>query len=128
MVKCAAFETHESDWTINIALYPMLSKAQIKYIRSLTQQKYRKEYNVFIAEGDKIAKEWLASNSRIQHIIALKQWVEEQENLITSHKEAKVSVVDDYVLASVSALQAANKALLIVERTPNTADLPPWVW
>ena len=52
-----------------IVLQCMLSKAQIKYIRSLTQQKFRDEYKVFIAEGEKIAREWLQSNARIQKII-----------------------------------------------------------
>jgi hypothetical protein len=37
----------------------MLSKAQNKYIRSLSHQKYREEYGVFIVEGDKIDTEWL---------------------------------------------------------------------
>ena len=54
----------------------MLSKAQNKYIRSLTQQKYRKEYNVFIAEGDKIAREWLNSAAEIKMVLALQDWAD----------------------------------------------------
>ena len=34
----------------------MLSKAQSKYIRSLTQQKFRNEYGVFVAEGEKMPR------------------------------------------------------------------------
>jgi len=106
----------------------MLSKSQIKHIRSLTQQKYRKEYNAFIAEGDKIAREWLNSNARIQHIIALKDWVNEHEQLIAKHDEAEVSVVDEHVLSSVSTLQSANKALLVVNLPDKTHGLPTSGW
>ena len=92
----------------------MLSKAQIKYIRSLTQQKYRKEHNVFIAEGDKICQEWLGSNASIAQVVCLPDWADANQGLIRKHPEAIISVVEDGVLSSVSTLQSPNKVLLIV--------------
>ncbi len=92
----------------------MLSKAQNKYIRSLSQQKYRKEHNVFIAEGDKIAAEWLESSNKLQMIVCLQEWAAEHEVLITRHPEAELIVVDPNVLESVSTLQTPNKVLLVV--------------
>lgn len=92
----------------------MLSNAQSKYIRSLTQQKYRKQYNVFLAEGDKIAKEWLMSSHAVNMIIATQDWADAHRALIQQHPEAELCIVTDEELEKVSALQAAHKALLVV--------------
>jgi len=92
----------------------MLSKAQNKYIRSLTQQKYRNEYKVFTAEGDKIAIEWLKSNHRIQMIVATADWADSYDHLIEQHKEALLHIVEEYELAAISSLQTANHVLLVV--------------
>lgn len=99
----------------------MLSKTQSKYIRSLTQQKYRKEYNVFIAEGDKIAKEWLKSDKRIQMVVATEDWVQENEGLINKHKEAELLVVEEHQLKAVSTLQTPNNVLLVVHKEDSSA-------
>jgi RNA methyltransferase, TrmH family len=106
----------------------MLSKAQIKYIRSLTQQKYRKEHNVFIAEGDKISKEWLNSRSTIRLIIAFDAWLMEHQQEIAKHPEAEVHTVNDSVLASISTLQTPNKVILVVSIPSQERELPKDEW
>ncbi|MEI8279119.1 MAG: RNA methyltransferase [Bacteroidota bacterium] len=100
----------------------MLSKTQNKYIRSLTQQKYRKEHNVFIAEGDKIAKEWLNSGYKIQLIVALEEWLQENSAFVASHPEATVLDVKDWELEAVSTLQTSNQVLLVVSM-PKKCDM-----
>lgn len=97
----------------------MLSKAQSKYIRSLTQQKYRKEHNVFIAEGDKIAREWLSSAERVQMVVCLESWAVANRELIGRHDEAEVHTVTEEVLATVSTLQTPNQVLLVVHVPAN---------
>lgn len=92
----------------------MLTKAQNKYIRSLTQQKYRKEHNTFIAEGDKIAAEWLASAANIEYIVATADWADKHAELIEKHKEATFCIVKDNELEAISALQTPNQVLLVV--------------
>ncbi len=92
----------------------MLSRAQSKYIRSLTQQKYRKEHHVFIAEGDKIAREWLSSAARIQMIVCTESWAVANRELVGRHGEAELCIVTEEGLTGVSALQTAHKALLVV--------------
>jgi TrmH family RNA methyltransferase len=106
----------------------MLSKAQIKYIRSLTQQKYRKEHNVFIAEGDKICQEWLGSNASIAHVVCLQDWAEANQGLIRKHPEATISIIDDTVLSSISTLQSPNKVLLVVGMPLRTKQPPVDQW
>ena len=101
----------------------MLSKAQNKYIRSLTQQKFRNENKVFIAEGEKIALEWLSTEAEIQMIIATKEWVEQQSALISKHSEAQLHIIKESELSALSALQTPNKVMLIVP-IPGRKEVP----
>lgn len=106
----------------------MLTKTQNKYIRSLTQQKYRKEHNVFIAEGDKIAREWLISGAAVQMIVATEDWIDAHARLIGKHPETSLHTVKEHELEQVSALQTPNKVLLVVERPPVEDALPLSEW
>lgn len=106
----------------------MLSNAQSKYIRSLSQQKYRKQYNVFTAEGDKIVREWLASAAPLQMIVATEDWAEINQNLIAKHPEAELCIISEQELERVSTLQAPNKALLVAVRPDEPAELPAGGW
>jgi RNA methyltransferase, TrmH family len=92
----------------------MLTKAQNKYIRSLSLQKYRKQYNVFIAEGVKICEEWLQSSAKIQMIVAVEEWIETNSALISQHPEATLHLAKEHELENISALQTANQVLLVV--------------
>lgn len=106
----------------------MLSKAQNKYIRSLSQQKYRTEHGVFVVEGDKIAREWLAESHRIQYIVATEQWLQDNVKLTGKHKDAIVASVSEPELQAVSQLQKANEVLLVVYRDNDNATLPAGEW
>ncbi|MBS1774111.1 MAG: RNA methyltransferase [Bacteroidetes bacterium] len=96
----------------------MLTNAQNKYIRSLSQQKYRDEHKAFVAEGDKIAKEWLNSDWNIHKIIALQEWINENDAAISKHREAEVIIVEEYQLQAISGLQTPNKVLLELQYPP----------
>jgi TrmH family RNA methyltransferase len=106
----------------------MLSKAQNKYIRSLSQQKYRKEHNVFIAEGDKIAREWLASEEMVQMIVGVQEWIDANQSLIHKHPTASVHIVSEAELGTISLLQTPNQVLLVVGRTPQYPELELKGW
>lgn len=106
----------------------MLSKAQNKYIRSLSQQKYRTEHGVFVVEGDKIAREWLAESHRIQYIVATEQWLQDNVKLTAKHTDAVVASVSEQELQAVSQLQKANEVLLVVYRDNDNATLPAGEW
>jgi len=106
----------------------MLSKAQNKYIRSLTQHKFRREFSAFIAEGDKIAKEWLQSAAAIQHIVALEAWAVQHQSLIANHPEAALHIVKESELSALSALQTPNQALLVVAMPAKEMALPADEW
>lgn len=51
-----------------------LSRNKIKYIQSLKDKKFRNEYRVFVAEGDKLARD-LMETGTCQLIAALPEWI-----------------------------------------------------
>ncbi len=54
----------------------MLSKAQIKYIRSLQHKKYRQKFGRFMAEGGKIVEELLAGTAlQVEAVYATDSWL-----------------------------------------------------
>lgn len=91
----------------------MLSKAQNKYIRSLTHQKHRKDNKVFIAEGAKIAEEWLQSSWQLQYILGTEAWLAANKAAIARHPEAQTHAVTDDELNMLSLLPSPNQAMLI---------------
>ena len=94
----------------------MLSKTQSKYIRSLTQQKYRKEHGTFIAEGDKIAKEWLISDAEVEMVVATADWLAANVSIVEKHNEAIVVEVEAFELEKISTLKTPNKVLLVAKK------------
>jgi len=109
--------------TISIVLQRMLSKAQNKYIRSLSQQKFRDEHHVFIAEGTKIALEWLSASRQIKMIIATEVWVQQYRQVIDRHTGAELYIVDEADLASLSTLKTPNQVMLVIS-LPEKNDIP----
>lgn len=101
----------------------MLSKAQNKYIRSLTKQKSRNEHKVFIAEGEKIAHEWLSSHNELKMIIATETWIALHEPLLANHPEAALYAVSTEELETLSGLQTPNQVILVIP-LPEQTDIP----
>jgi len=106
----------------------MLSKSQIKYIRSLGQQKYRKEQNVYLAEGEKLAEEWLLSPAVIKMIVAEERWVDANQALVRRHPDAELLIAKPSDLDTISLLQTPNQVLLVVEMPEEKAKLPQNGW
>jgi len=92
----------------------MLSKAQNKYIRSLSQQKIRNEYKVFIAEGAKIALEWLSAPGPIAQIITTEEWYIAHEQVIKAHTEATLHIIKETELTGLSSLKTPNQVMLVI--------------
>lgn len=68
----------------------MLTKKQIKLIKSLYLKKYRQKHKLFIAEGTKVFKEFIEVGWELYLAIATEQWCKENN---FSHKNL---IVEDY--------------------------------
>lgn len=101
-----------------------MTKAQIKFIQSLSRQKYRKEHNAYLVEGDKNAKEWLQSDCEVQYIVAGTVWAENHINLIQKHPEAELVIAADFELEKITSLQSAQMVVLVVRKKAMTFMAP----
>ncbi len=106
----------------------MLTKAQNKYIRSLSQQKYRKEHRAYVVEGDKVAGEWLDSKADIKMVVALPEWIVANGNKLAKHPQAEIIRVEPHQLEAVSGLQTPNNVLLVVGMENKKLSLPAHEW
>lgn len=102
-----------------------MTKAQIKFFQALGRQKYRKEYNAYLVEGYKNAKEWLLSDHKISHIAASAVWIDQHRALLAAHPEAELIPAEDFELEKISALQTAQEVVLVAQRSLQEPYMPP---
>ncbi|MFY7988647.1 MAG: TrmH family RNA methyltransferase [Flavobacterium sp.] len=93
----------------------MLSKNQIKLITSLQQKKYRKQEQLFFAEGVKVVEELLQSNFELQDLFTTK------EDFLSVSKN-KVHAISEAELKKISALSTPNTCLAVF-KIPKTKEI-----
>jgi RNA methyltransferase, TrmH family len=84
----------------------MLSKNQIKLITSLQQKKYRKQEQLFFAEGIKVIQELLNSNFELEHLFVT-------DVIFSEVSKNKISMITDAELKKISALSTPNNCLAL---------------
>ena len=92
----------------------MLSKNEIKQIKSLHFKKNRIDSDYFIVEGTTIIEEVLKSDFKIIHIYALNQWASlhlKYANLI--------KIIDEVELHKISCLKTPNQVVAILQKNNN---------
>lgn len=84
----------------------MVSKSQIKFIKSLQQKKYRTEHRLFVIEGVKTVKELLKANIKPYAIYTTSSAVLENETF-------KSELISNADLKKISALKTPNNILAV---------------
>ena len=84
----------------------MITKNQIKLIRSLRLKKNRIKHNLFVAEGEKIVDELLESKFKLSYLFS----TENKYNSIKNHVSLK-----NQELKQISSLKTPNKVLAVFE-------------
>jgi RNA methyltransferase, TrmH family len=96
----------------------LISKTDIKFIRSLHDKKNRQEQQVFIVEGDKMIHELLHSKVyKLHSLYATATFITQQNALISSISTEKVKLVSAKELSQISLLQTPNNCLALVHFT-----------
>lgn len=99
----------------------MISKNNIKLIKSLALKKYRTKENLFLVEGDKIVAEILNSSYTIEKLFATKTFISENEN--DCKKATEIIVVEQAEIKKASLLQNPQNCLAICS-TPDKLLFP----
>ena len=95
----------------------MISKNQIKFIKSLSLKKNRVKAQLFIAEGEKIVNELLNSNFEIEHIYATKQF-----SAINRCQKSAITLITNDELLRISNLTSPSNVLAIVKIIQNESE------
>ena len=82
----------------------MISKSQIKLIRSLQQKKYRSKLKLFVAEGPKVINELLTAKFKLHSLYAT------VENLFTG---VNSEIISDEEISKISFLKNANNSVAV---------------
>ena len=86
----------------------MLTKNQIKLIRSLSLKKNRQKHGLFVVEGEKLVNEILASDWEVESIYATKEWLGSDAFIVSKNE-----------LNRISSLKSPNKVLAVVKVKAN---------
>ncbi|MDD3330278.1 MAG: RNA methyltransferase [Bacteroidales bacterium] len=96
----------------------MLSKSELKVLRSLQHKKYRREHHMFIVEGIKSVEEVVGSDFVIKDIYATAAWIESDKNQI----ERTIRQVSLKECEQISSLQTTPKVFALVEMKENRLE------
>ena len=88
----------------------MISKNQVKFIKSLHKSKYRRSELKFIIEGVKVVEEFLNSSFNIIAIYATSDWIDTN---ISNHDN--INEISKQELQSISMLKSPNQVMAVVE-------------
>jgi RNA methyltransferase, TrmH family len=104
----------------------LLSLAQIKYVQSLQQKKFRRQHGVFVAEGEKIVSELWSGQYEVEGLYALNEWIMEHRQEIPM--EVPVLEVSNKDLERISGLKTPNKVLAVIKMPEETGepDIAKW--
>ena len=91
----------------------MITKNQIKLIRSLSQKKNRKKHKLFVAEGSKVVDELLASNLELDSIYSIENKYEGYDSFFKTSSEK---------LSMISNLKRPNNVLAVF-KIPKSKDI-----
>ena len=97
----------------------MISKARIKWIKSLELRKYRLQHKAFVAEGPKLVGELLSHFTPL-YIAATKEWLDSNQRLIRSVKE--VDEVSQQELERTSLLKTPQSVLAVMPIPENSLN------
>ena len=89
----------------------MISKNQIKFVKSLQKKKFRLESKCFVVESSKNVNEVLQSEYKIQQIYATESWIEKYK----IKDDVSVNQVNQNELQRISSLKTASDVLAVVD-------------
>lgn len=98
----------------------MLSKARIKYMKSLQLKKHRDRDGVFLVEGEKSVLEFINSTFKIQRVYGTDKFITNYYSLL-QQKYIEFDTISEDTLTSTGTYKSNNSALAIVNK-PDDVD------
>jgi len=99
-------------------LTKMLSKARIKYIKSLQVKKYRQSEQRFVVEGAKSVLELLGSDFVTHTVIGTQEFIDSYQPILSGYA-GEIVEVKGSVLSDLGEFRTNDSALAIAQMKPN---------
>jgi RNA methyltransferase, TrmH family len=96
----------------------MVSKAVVKYIKSLQVKKYRYQHQAFVVEGAKSVLELLQSGYELQHLFVTDNFQKEHASLLSKGFEYEIVSESDLIKAGTFASNNAALAVATMRQLP----------
>lgn len=107
----------------------MLSLKEKKQLNLLKQKKYRQKYGFFIAEGDKIVKDFIQSDWEVHDLFVVKDWAANIQNKYLQ-ENTRIHIINREELKKISSLKTPHHILAVIKLpekdihfTPDSAKL-----
>src|SRR4030095_15015246 len=100
----------------------MLSKARIKFIKSLQLKKYRKQEQSFVVEGGKSVLELFKSDFEVDQLLATSEFLGKNNSALKGFK-GDVVEVKPMELVEAGEYSTNDAALAVVRMKPNQAQI-----
>ncbi len=88
----------------------MISKNQLKFLKSLNQLKFRNKNNMFIVEGWRSIQDFINSDYKLVSIFATSRWINLNKNI------KKITQINQEDLNKISSLKNPNQVLAIFKK------------
>lgn len=103
----------------------MISKNQVRFIRSLHSAKGRNGNGLFLAEGSKLVLEVMASSYEVTEVFALQEWIDENPAAFSHGKPAPSAVLASE-MERITALSSPSPVLAMVRmKEQGSPRMPP---
>jgi TrmH family RNA methyltransferase len=106
----------------------MLSKSEMKFLRSLHQAKYRRKLGVFLAEGSINVLDFVQGPLQVEKLFASEEWLEAHANHLSGVERKPVSRQE---MEKISALKNPSEVLAVIKqpeyRLPDISSLEEYV-
>jgi TrmH family RNA methyltransferase len=101
----------------------MISKNKSKFIISLQKKKVRDEEQLYVIEGDKIVREFLAAAIPVHSLVAKPEFLSSLTTDLTRHVE-EISDTSYEELKQISTLKTPHNALAVIRMNEKSMNLP----
>ncbi len=106
----------------------MLSKGNSKYLRSLHQNKFRRKYGQFLAEGTVNVLDFISCPLKVAQLYATEKWLAEYQEKFSGVKSEVVTLKE---MEKISALKNPSEVVAVVEKpdvtTPDISLIDDYV-
>lgn len=100
----------------------MLTRNEVKYVRSLQSGKFRQIHKQYVVEGVKLVAELLRGGHPIDTLYATEEFVAAHNELI-SNTRVNLKVISEAMLGKISGLATPHQALAVVPMSFDSYDL-----